>query len=84
MLSLDLGGAFDNVSQERLLHIMRKMGFPTWLVSWIANFMASRRTRIAYPGHLSNWIYTRNGILQGSPLSLILFILFISELLEDF
>ncbi len=27
-LSLDLGGSFDNVSHERLLHIMRIAGFP--------------------------------------------------------
>ncbi|KAF2177999.1 hypothetical protein K469DRAFT_524375, partial [Zopfia rhizophila CBS 207.26] len=32
MLSLDLAGAFDNVSHERLLYILRKKGLSEWIV----------------------------------------------------
>ncbi len=32
MLSLDLSGAFDNVSHGRLLHIIKKAGLPPWIV----------------------------------------------------
>ena len=32
----------------------------------------------------SNWIQTQTGIPQRSPLSLILFLFFVSELLEDY
>ena len=39
MLSLDLAGAFDNVSHERLLAILRRKGFPAWLVKSIACFL---------------------------------------------
>jgi hypothetical protein len=83
MLSLDLAGAFDNVSHERLLAILRGKGFPTWLVRTIACFLQGRRTRIAYTGHESDWIETRAGIPQGSPLSPILFLFYISRLLEE-
>jgi Reverse transcriptase (RNA-dependent DNA polymerase)/Endonuclease-reverse transcriptase len=83
MLSLDLAGAFDNVSHERLLAILRKKGFPTWLVRMVACFLRARRTRIVYAGHRSEWIETRTGIPQGSPLSPILFLFYISELLES-
>ena len=84
MLSLDLAGAFDNVSHERLLWILKSKGLPEWLIKIIASFLTGRRTRIAFTGHESEWIQTQTGIPQGSPLSPILFLFFISELLEEF
>ena len=84
MLSLDLAGAFDNVPHERLIAILREKRIPPWLVESIASFMQGRRTRIAYTGYQSDWIHTRAGIPQGSPLSPILFLFFISDLLERF
>lgn len=82
MLSLDLKGAFDNVSHIRLLAILRGKGLPDWLVNTIRSFLQGRRTRIAYPGYESDWIQTETGIPQGSPLSPILFLFYVSELLE--
>ena len=84
MLSLDLVGAYDRVPHERLLAILRKKGFPDWLTGAIASFLQGRRTRIAYTGHESDWIETKAGIPQDSPLSPILFLFYISELLEEF
>jgi hypothetical protein len=84
MLSLDLSGAFDNVSQERLLWILKQKGYPEWIRTAINNFMTERRTKIVIPGYTSDWIQTQSGIPQGSPLSPILFLFFISELLELF
>jgi hypothetical protein len=84
MLSLDLAGAFDNVPHERLLAILRKKGFPEWLTKAIASFLQGRRTRIAFTGHESDWIGIKAGIPQGSPLSPILFLFYISGLLEEF
>ena len=84
MLSLDLAGAFDNVSHERLLWILERKGLPEWLIQVIASFLTGRQTQIVYTGYESKWIYTQTGIPQGSPLSPILFLFFISELLEEF
>ena len=84
MLSLDLSGAFDNVPHDRLLDILKRKGFPDWITSVIASFLQGRRTRIAYTGHQSDWIEVESGIPQGSPLSPILFLFYISGLLENF
>jgi len=84
MLSLDLGGAFDNVSHERLLHIMWIAGFPPWIIHAIGCFLNKCRTRIVFLGFKSDWIHTSSGIPQESPLSPILFLFFISELLATF
>jgi len=84
MLSLDLGGAFDNISHERLLHIIRSTGFPPWITHAVECFLTERRTKIAFSGFESDWVPTRSGIPQGSPLSPTLFLFFISELLTTF
>jgi hypothetical protein len=84
MLSLDLSAAFDNVSHERLIWILRKKGIPEWMTKFIKSFISGRRTRIRLQGDESEWIETKTGIPQGSPLSPVLFLFFISELLEKF
>ena len=84
MLSLDIAGAYDHVSHERLLAILKKKGFPEWFIGVITSFLQGRRTRIAYTGYESDWIENKAGIPQGSPLSPILFLFYISGLLEKF
>jgi hypothetical protein len=82
MLSLDLTGAYDRVSHERLLHRLRKLRLPEWLVKFIQSFLTQRMTRLSFGGFRSQPIPTPTGIPQGSRLSPILFLLFASELLE--
>jgi hypothetical protein len=84
VLGLDLAGAFDNVSHDRLLWVLRKMGFPEWLVQVVRSFLTKRRTRITFVDYTSRWFATEAGIPQGSTLSPALFIIVISELLEQF
>jgi hypothetical protein len=82
MLSLDISGAYDHVSTERLLWILQRKGLPEWIAGYVRSFIRGRRTRVAFDGYESNWIQVNSGIPQGSPLSPILFLFFISELLE--
>jgi hypothetical protein len=82
MLCLDIKGAFDNVSHARLLWILRMKGLPDWMIGIVQSFLTGRRTRLIFSGYQSEWINTESGIPQGSPLSPILFLFFVSELLE--
>jgi hypothetical protein len=84
MLSLDLAGAFNKVPPAKLLKILQRKGLPEWMVQMVACFTQARRTRITYAGFESEWIETTSGIPQGSPLSPILFLFYISGLLEIF
>lgn len=84
VLGLDLAGAFDNVSHQRLLWVLRKMGYPEWIIKVVESFLTGRRTRISFSDYESRWFDTATGIPQGSTLSPALFIFFISDLLQQF
>jgi ribonuclease HI len=81
MLLLDISGAFDNVSHERLLHNLRTMRLG-WLANWLQSFLSNRYTRLQLPGFLSEIFATSTGIPQGSPLSPILFLIFNTPLIR--
>jgi len=54
-----------------------------WILRFVRNFLTGRKTKITFARYESDWIPTDAGIPQGSHLSLILFLFYISELLED-
>jgi exonuclease III len=82
MLLLDVAGAYDNVSHERLLFNMQQMGLGS-LIPWVKSFLTGRSTRIKLPdGHMSEAFPTPTGIPQGSPISPILFLLFNAPLVR--
>ncbi len=65
VLGLDLAGAFDNVSHERLLWTLQRKGFPEWVVKTVRSFLANRRTKLAFGDFESEWIPTQTGIHRG-------------------
>ncbi|KAG0157846.1 hypothetical protein PDIDSM_5357 [Penicillium digitatum] len=81
MLLLDVSGAYDNVSHERLLYNLRKRGLGQ-LAPWVKAFLTSRSTRIRIPEGVSESIPTPTGIPQGSPLSPILYLIYNADLVE--
>ena len=82
MLCLDISGAFNNVCIERLIWIIRSLGFPEWTVKFIQSFLSGGFTQLSFSGFLSKVHKILTGIPQGSPLSPILFLLFAKGLLE--
>ena len=62
MLSLDIAGAFDNVSHQRLLHVLQQKGLPEWLIRFVRDFLTGRTTRIAYTVHISELLDIQAGI----------------------
>lgn len=82
VLLLDVTGAFDNVSKDRLLHNLRTKQIDARIVTWIGSFFTGRSTTRTNK-HTTEKISISIGIPQGSPLSPILFLFYNAPLLED-
>lgn len=83
LLMLDVSGAFDNVSHQRLLHNLRKRRVPGEVVRWIEGFLSQRSTTIKMPEFSAPNANTSTGIPQGSPLSPILYLFYNADLIKS-
>ena len=82
LLLLDVSGAFDNVSHERLLHNLRKRRLGGAISSWVASFIQDRTTVLRLPEFSTDKLSVRTGIPQGSPVSPILYLFYNADLVE--
>ena len=82
-LFLDIKGAFDHVSQNQLLGVLQRLGLPISLIAWINSFLNDRQLRLSFDGQSEQFTNIRAGIPQGSPISPILFLIYIRELFES-
>jgi len=81
LLTLDVKGAFDNVLPGRLVHRLREQGWPNNLVQWVQSFATGRAVKIRLDGLTGPETPIQCGLPQGSPISPILFMLYIAPLL---
>ncbi len=72
-LLLDVTGAFDNVSKNRLLNNLCIKKIDPRIMNWIGSFLTDRSTILKTNEYTSEKIHISTGIPQGSPLSPILF-----------
>jgi exonuclease III len=83
LLSLDVAGAFDNVSHQRLLYNLRSKRTPDYIVQWTKSFLQDRSTAITLGKKTSAIETVLTGIPQGSPISPMLFLFFNGPLIES-
>ena len=74
LLLLDVSGAYDNVSQERLLHNLRKRRVCQNIVRWTESFLRDRSTTLKLQEYTAPSAPIQTGIPQGSPVSPILYL----------
>ena len=82
ILFLDVEGAFPNAVTERLIHNLKRRRIPNVYITFITNLLTVRHTKLKFDDFTSEPINISNGIGQGDPLSMILYILYNADLLE--
>jgi ribonuclease HI len=82
-LFLDVKGAFDHVSKNQLLKKLKDLRLPISLIAWISTFLKDRLIRLSFDGQIEAFTAIETGIPQGSPISPILFLIYIRDLFHS-
>ncbi|KAI5738828.1 hypothetical protein M8J77_011653 [Diaphorina citri] len=79
---LDVQKAYDMTWRYKILKKLHTLGISGYLLRYLSKFLYNRRIRVKCNGILSDTFLLENGIIQGSSLSPLLFIVFMDDLLE--
>lgn len=82
MLSLDIEGAFPNAVMQRVLFNMRKCHIPEKLVLAVSLVLKNRKTRIKFSDYTSDYLDLTNGIGQGDPLSMVVYLFYNADFFD--
>ena len=80
MATLDIKGAFDSVLPGRLVLRLKEQGWPSEICTWVSSFVSERKVRIHLDGEVGPERVINCGLPQGSPVSPLLFMLYVSRI----
>ncbi|MBW0483863.1 hypothetical protein O181_023578 [Austropuccinia psidii MF-1] len=80
-LFLAVKSAYPTVYKERIIHSLRQKNCPTYLYLIIKSFLTKKTTHLFLDQYISQEFPIPNGLPQGSPLSVTLYLLYNSDLL---
>ena len=75
----DISKTFDRVWHRGLIAKLRHNGIRKWFES----YLSQRFQRMVIPGGTSEWVEIKAGVPQGSILGTLLFILYITDIVND-
>lgn len=82
VLFLDVEGAFPNAVADLLIHNLKSRRIPEVYTKFVKQLLTNRRTKLKFDDFMSETINVINGIGQGDPLSMLLYIIYNASLLE--
>ena len=75
---MDVKGAFDHVSRAQLAQRMADLGVDDDFIGWTQSFSTDRWVELVIDGYVNPKHKVETGIPQGSPVLLVLFLIYIS------
>ena len=77
---LDISKAFDKVWHKGLLYKLKSYGVESELLSLLECYHRDRKQRVVLNGQNSDWRKINSGVLQGSVLGPLLFLIYVNDL----
>jgi hypothetical protein len=81
LITLDFQGAFDNISHKYLTNLLERYGYSNGIRRAIHSLYETAQSKLAINGHLTKNINTQCSVIQGCPLSTILYALALNPIL---
>ena len=81
---IDFAKAFDSVSHPKLYHKLQGYGISGSMLAWIKDFLSARFQCTRVGDSVSTVEYLISGVIQGSCLGPILFVLYINDIVQLF
>ena len=79
-LFLDIKAGFDNVNATKLRSLLLSKNIPSYLVDWVSSFLTGRKCTLLFQGAPGISAPVSVGTPQGSPLSPLLFLIYVAPL----
>ena len=77
---VDFSKAFDRINHNILVEKLLSLGVRACLIPWICDFLSNRRQCVKVHGSLSDWVFMKGGVPQGTKLGPVLFLVMINDL----
>lgn len=79
---MDVKGAFDHVAQNQPIFRMLELRIDGDLIRWTKSFLIDRKLQLTINGYTNQEVKIETGIPQGSPVSPILLLIYISGVFD--
>lgn len=75
IVKIDQEKAFDRVSHEYMLQVLKVFGFGDYFRKWVKMFYTGIYSSVKSNGHLTKYFPIKNSVRQGCPISALLYVL---------